>query len=220
MSREPNPAAGPRSSKTSRNDASRSAQAGSRKHWARRFAVGVAAWLLPVAVVWVILTPYYNNFLTKAAERLVRLTERPAVTRLHVHDPHHLVITRTDYSIPGKPWLYSIRTTDTHFPLIMLGAFFLAVPGIGWRKRLENLGWAVLISVFFHIVSLFFRVKFVYATQLGAWSIEHYGSLGRNFWGLSSHLLEVPFKFALPFVLWAAFYVRLLLPDRGGPTVE
>ncbi len=185
-----------------------------RRHWARRFAIGVAAWLLPVAVVWVILTPFYNNFLTKAAERLVRLTESPAVTRLQVHDPHHLVITRTDLPT-SRGWLQSIRTTDTHFPLIMLGAFFLAVPSIGWKKRLENLGWAVLIAVFFHIVSLYFRVHFVYATQLGAWSGEHYGTLARNFWGLSSHLLELPFKFALPFVLWAAFYVHYLLPDRA-----
>ncbi len=186
-----------------------------RQAWPRRFAVGVAAWLLPVAVVWVLLTPFYNNFLTKAAERLVRLTERPAVTRLVVHDPHHLVITRTDFPT-ARGWLQSIRTTDTHFPLIMLGAFFLAVPGIGWKKRLENLGWGVLIAVFFHIVSLFFRTKFVYATQLGAWSGEHYGALAQNFWGLSSHLLELPFKFALPFVLWAAFYVRHLLPERGA----
>ena len=184
--------------------------------WPRRFAVGVALWLVPIAVVWVVLTPFYNNFLTTAAERLVRLTESPGVTRLQVHDPHHLVITRTDYSPPGKRWLQSIRTTDTHFPLIMLGAFFLAVPGIGWRKRLENLGWALLIAVFFHIVSLFFRVQFVYATQLGSWSAEHHGPLARNFWGLSSHLLELPFKLALPFVLWAAFYVRHLLPSRGG----
>ena len=198
-----------------RAGAPRSPQNGSgRQPWARRFAVGVAAWLLPVAVLWVILTPFYNNFLTKAAERPVRLTESPAGTRLLGHDPHHLVITRTDFST-SRGWLHSIRTTDTHFPLIMLGAFFLAVPGVGWRKRLENLGWALLIAVFFHIVSLFFRVQFVYATQLGSWSAERYGSLAQNFWGLSSHLLELPFKFALPFVLWAAFYVHHLLPGRG-----
>ncbi len=184
------------------------------RSWARRFAVAVGGWLLPAAVVWAVLTPYYNNFLTRAAERLVRLTERPAVTRLQVHDPHHLVITRTDFPT-ARGWLHSIRTTDTHFPLILLGAFFLAVPGVGWRRRLENLGWGLLIAVFFHIVSLACRTKFVYATQLGDWSAEHYGAMAQNFWGLSSHLLELPFKFALPFALWAAFYVRHLLPERG-----
>lgn len=185
-----------------------------RSEWARRFVVGVAVWLVPVAIAWIVLTPYYNRFLTTSAENLVRVAESPNVTRLTVHDRHHLVIQRSDYSIPDKPWLASIRTSDTHFPLIMLGAFFLAVPGVGWRRRLENLGWALLISVFFHIVSLFFRVHFVYATQLGEFSRENYGPLASNLWGISSHLLELPFKFALPFLLWAAFYVRQILP--GG----
>jgi hypothetical protein len=175
----------------------------------------VAAWLIPVAVAWLFLTPYYNLFLTLSAENLVRLTESPAVTHLVVHDRHHLVITRTDLP-SSRGWLHSVRTTDTHFPLILLGAFFLAVPGIPWRKRLENLGWALLISIFFHILSLFFIVKFVYATQLGSWSAEHYGSFARNFWGLSKHLIDLPFKFAMPLLLWAAFYLRHLLPNRGA----
>ncbi len=182
--------------------------------WARRFAVGVLLWLLPAAIVWMVVTPFYNRFLTTSAENLVRLTESPGVTRLTVHDRHHLVIQRSDYAIPDKPWLGSIRTSDTHFPTIMLAAFFLAVPGVSWRRRLENLGWALLIAAFFHIVSLFFRVNFVYATQLGAFSRENYGSLAINLWGISSHLLELPFKFAMPFLLWAAFYIRLVLP--GG----
>ena len=184
-----------------------------RSDWVRRFVLGVAAWLVPAAIAWIVLAPYYNRFLTTAAENLVRVVESPNVTRLTVHDRHHLVIQRSDTSRPGKPWLGSIRTSDTHFPLIMLVAFFLAVPGIRWRRRLENLGWALLIAVFFHIVSLFFRVHFVYATQLGEFSAEHYGPLARNLWGISSHLLELPFKFALPFLLWAAFYIRRILPS-------
>ena len=76
-----------------------------------------------------------------------------------------------------------------------------------WRERLANLGWAVLIAVFFHLLLLFFFVKFVYATQLGAWSLAHYGAFARNFFGLGKHLLDLPFKLALPLVLWAAFYI-------------
>ncbi|MEZ5313188.1 MAG: hypothetical protein R2862_05780 [Thermoanaerobaculia bacterium] len=56
-------------------------------------------------------------------------------------------------------------------------------PGILRGRRWENLGWASLISIFFHILLLFFFVKFVYATQLGSWSGQHYGSFGQNFWG-------------------------------------
>ncbi len=184
--------------------------------WSGRFTLGAALWLIPVALLWAMLTPFYNAFLTTSAENLVRLTESPKVTRLLEHDQHHFIITRTDVPTT-KGWLESVRTTDVHFPLVMLGAFFLAVPGIAWRKRLENLGWATLISIFFHIFSLLFWVKFIYATQLGDWSAENYSTWQMNFWGLSKHLLDLPFKFAMPLLLWSAFYLRELLPapSRG-----
>jgi len=179
--------------------------------WSQRFVLGVVLWLIPVAAVWSLATPVYNKFLTESAENLVRLTESPRVTRLLAHDDHHLVVTRTDVS-DARGWLESVRTTDVHFPLVMLGALFLAVPGVPWRKRLENLGWAALFSIFFHIVSLFFWIKFIYATQLGEWSAAHYAAWQMNFWGLGKHLLDLPFKFALPLLLWSAFYLRELLP--------
>ena len=59
-------------------------------------------------------------------------------------------------------------------------------------------------------------VKFIYATQLGAWSAENYGSWGQNFFGLGKHLLDLPFKFALPLLLWSALYLRQLLPGTDG----
>lgn len=184
-----------------------------RAAWSRRFILGVLLGLIPSAMVWVLVTPFYNVFLKTSAENLVRLTESPGVTRLLVHDKHHLVITRTDVPSP-KGFLDSVRTTDIHFPLIMLGAFFLAVPAVPWRRRFENLGWATLFSIFFHIVSLFFWVKFIYATRLGDWSAQNYSDFQINFWGLGKHLLDLPFKFAMPFLLWTAFYLRLLLPEN------
>lgn len=187
--------------------------AAGRRTFAVRFARNVALWLLPVALVWLVLTPFYNRFLTQAAENLVRLTERPSVTRLAVARTHYFLVSRSDVPSP-RGHVSSVRVTDTHFPLVMLGAFFLAVPGVGWRRRLGALGWAFVISVSFHVVSLFSWVKFIYATQLGDWSAAHYGAFGQNFWGLSKHLLDLPFKFALPLALWAFFYLRLLAPER------
>jgi hypothetical protein len=190
----------------------RAAKSPGRSHWPRRFTLGVILWLLPVALVWTLITPFYNLFLATSAENLVRLSESPAVTRLTVFDRHHFVIRRTDFP-PTKNPVSSVRTTDTHFPLVILGAFFLAVPGVPWRTRLENLGWALLVAIFFHIFSLFSWVKFTYATQLGEWSATHYSVWQINFWGLLKHLLDLPFKLALPLLLWAVFYLRLLLPD-------
>lgn len=182
-----------------------------RRTFATRFARGVLLWLVPVATVWFLLTPFYNRFLTQATLNLVLLFESPNITHLNIAQEHYFLVSRSDYTTK-KGHLSSVRVTDTHFPLIMLGAFFLAVPGVRWRDRFEPLFWALAFSACFHIISLCFWVQFIYATQLGDWSLEHYGTFARNFWGLGKHLLDLPFKLASPLVLWAFFYMRRLMP--------
>ncbi len=157
--------------------------------------------------------PVYNRFLLGSAENLVHLADSPDVTDLLRKDDHFAYVSRRDFP-PSKSLVHSFRVTDVHFHLVMLIALFLAVPGLPWR-RLQNLGLALLITVFFDILLIFFQVKFAYATHLGAWNLAHYGVFARNFWGLGKHLLDLPLKFSLPFVLWASFY--LLEADRLTP---
>jgi hypothetical protein len=175
--------------------------------WTGRLVRSLLLWILPVVVVWLLITPFYNRFLSVAGERLARLTEFPGVTRLYIQETHQVLVTRSDMS--GKQdFVYKFRLTDLHFNLILTVALFLAVPAVENRRRMENLGWALLASVCFHILVLFFYVKFVYSTQLGAWSSEHYGPLAQNLWGFGKHLLDLPFKLALPFILWTGFYFQ------------
>ena len=180
--------------------------------WAFLFIRNALLWLLPVALLWVVAAPVYNRFLLGSAQNLVRLTESPDVTNLLRKDDHFAYVARRDFP-PAKSLVHSFRVTDVHFHLVMLGALFLAVPRIPWRRRLENLGWALLITIFFDIFLVFFYVKFTYATQLGAWSAAHYGSFAQNFWGLGKHLFDLPFKLTLPFLLWAAFYLGDLMTE-------
>lgn len=179
----------------------------------RRFLRNLLLWLLPVVVVWLALTPFYNRFLLSAGGNLVRLVESPNVSELvqAYEDPSYARVLRLDFP-PARRAVGSFRLTDLHFHLILLAVLFLAVPGVPWRERLGNLGWALLIALVFHLVLVLFQVRFIYATQLGAWSMEHYGAFARNFWGLGKHLLDLPFKLALPLALWGVFYLRRLLP--------
>ncbi len=175
--------------------------------WTGRLVRSLLFWSLPAAVVWLLLTPFYNRFLSVAGEQLARLTEFPGVTRLYIQETHQVLVTRSDMS--GKQaFVYKFRLTDLHFNLILTVALFLAVPAVEKRRRFENLGWALLVSVCFHILVLFFYVKFVYSTQLGAWSNEHYGAFAQNLWGFGKHLLDLPIKLALPFILWTGFYFQ------------
>ena len=190
--------------------------AGRERPWASRFLRGLLVWAVPVTLVWIVLTPFYNRFLTVSAERLLHLGESPAATGLTLSEQHFAVVTRNDLSA-ARGYLYRIRVTDIHFNWLMLGAFFLAVPAVDARRKLSNLGWAALATVFFHIVSLFLFVKFVYATQLGSWSLAQYGPAAREIWGMAKHVFDLPLKFAWPFLLWAGFYFTSLVPPPARP---
>ncbi|HEV2855804.1 MAG TPA: hypothetical protein VHC97_23655 [Thermoanaerobaculia bacterium] len=190
-----------------------------RRNWGLLFIRNTLLWLLPVALLWTLLTPFYNRFLLGSAENLAHWTESPDVTNLLRKDDHFAYVSRRDFP-PSKSLVHSFRVTDVHFHLVMLGTLFLAVPGISWRRRLENLGWALLITIFFDIFLVYFYVKFAYATRLGDWSLAHYGPFARNFWGLGKHLLDLPFKLTLPFLLWAGFYLRELMAEVRLPTAS
>lgn len=170
---------------------------------------------LPVLALWWLITPFYNRFLIGGTETLVRLSEEPSVTRLAPKEVHYAVITRTDRPISDGA-LGSFRVTDIHFPLLLLWSLFLAVPGVAWTRRLEAVGWATLLLIFFHLFDAFLWVKFTYATQLGSWSAANYTTFQQNFWGLSKHVADLPVKFGLPLALWVAFFYRELT-GRGGP---
>jgi hypothetical protein len=186
-----------------------------RSSWAGRLIRNVLLWIVPVWLVWMAITPIYNRFLATAGENLLLMTESPNVTDLLVQGAHTAHVQRRDFP-PSRSLVGSIRVTDLHFHLVLLATLFLAVPGVPWRERLSNLAWALLIAVVFHLLLLFFWVKFVYATQLGAWSVAHYGPFARNLFGLGKHLLDLPFKLALPLILWAGFYIGRMLEELRG----
>ena len=181
--------------------------------WTLRLARNVALALLPVALAWVALTPAYNRVLLGSAENLLHLAERPDVTDLLRRGDHHAYVARRDFP-PARTLVHQLRVSDLHFHLILVVALFLAVPGVPWRERLGNLGIALLAAVVFDVVLLFVEVKAFYATGLGEWSLARYGPVARNVWGLAGHLLGLPFKLALPFLLWAPFYLPHLLPGK------
>lgn len=180
--------------------------------WAMLLIRNTLLWLVPVAVLWWFATPVYNRILVDTAVHVLHLFEHPAVTELPAKGDHDAYVVRRDFP-PARSLVHPFRVTDVHFHLLLLCALFLAVPRLPWRERLENLAIAVAITVVYDIVLVVFIVEFAYATQLGAWSLAHYGAFARNFFGLGKHLLDLPFKLALPLLLWCAFYLPRL---RGG----
>lgn len=180
--------------------------------WALLFVRNVVLWLVPAFLVWVLFTAFYNRFLLASAQNLLHLTEYPSATQFVQQGTHDALIARQQPPLGRLP--HGFRVTDVHFHLVLLAALFLAVPRVPWRERLGNLGLALLVTIFFDIFLVFTKVKVAYATELGRFSLEQYGPFARNAWGLLHHLLDLPFKLALPFALWAVFYLPQLSPRR------
>ncbi|HXU45228.1 MAG TPA: hypothetical protein VN783_06865 [Thermoanaerobaculia bacterium] len=188
----------------------------SRSAWSRAFVRNLLLALIPVAAVWWLATPLYNRLLLGGAQTLLHATESPDATSLLPRDDQSAYVQRRDFP-PAKSLVHSFQVTDVHFHLVLVFLLFLAVPGVPWRRRLENLGWALLATVLFDLALVFFLVKAAYATRLGAWSAAHYDAFSRNVYGLIAHLLDLPFKLGLPFLLWAGCYLGDL---QGRPPAE
>jgi len=180
-----------------------------RRGWAARLIRNSLLWMVPVAALWWLATPVYNRMLLSSAGGLLSLFEHPAVTELLAKGDHDAYVVRRDFP-PARALVHPFHVTDVHFHLLLLGALFLGVPGLPWRERLGNLAIAALVTVVYDVLLVVFIVEFVYSTQLGAFSLAHYGAVARNFWGLGKHLLDLPFKLALPLLLWCAFYLPQL----------
>lgn len=185
--------------------------------WPLRLLRNALLWLVPVWALWALAAPTGNALLLRTGEAALNLFESPDVTELLLRQGgHDAYVARRDFP-PARALVAPFRVTDLHFHLVLLGTLFLAVPGVPWRERLRNLGWALLATVVFDVLLLSVYVQAVYATRLGAWSLAHYGPLARNLWGMAEHLLDLPVKLALPFALWAGFYLRLLSrEERDG----
>jgi hypothetical protein len=148
---------------------------------------------------WLAFSAPYERFLAAAAEKLLRGTERPPVTRLSARGGE-ILVERSDFP-PAAP-RPGIPAADLHFNLALLAAL-VALDRRPWEagRVAAFLGGCLLLSAV-HVVALFFQVRSVYATDLGAWSAAHYGPLARNFWSGGFHFYQVAGRFAAPFAIW------------------
>ncbi|MCS7182698.1 MAG: hypothetical protein NZ869_06275 [Thermoanaerobaculum sp.] len=174
-------------------------------------------WSVPVALLlWLLLRPAYNTFLAWSAEKLCRIWETPAVTRVVV-EGDKAVIGREDMRT-GSGWLgYSL--TQIHFNLIPTLALILALPGWHRQEGWQKLVWALTILVVSHVLGLVFHIQYFFATSLGPWSVANYSEFSRNLYGFFQYFFDIPLSFTLPLLLWAGLYWEDVLSLVGlSPT--
>lgn len=157
------------------------------------FLVGLAVFYLFSAA--------YERAVAPSAELLLRLGERPAVTRLEAPGENFVVI-RTDFP-PGRTIL--LPAADLHFNFVLLLALFALNPHPLKQGRAVRFLLAALTLFLVHIIFLIFQVESYYATRYGEWSAAHYGVFARNFWAGGFHFYQIAGRFAAPFAIWWLF---------------
>ncbi len=175
---------------------------------------------LPIALAvalaaWLVLRPALDTVVCGLAEILIRGYEQPRVTRLVPVD-HRVEVRRSDLRTGSA--IPTVSLTEVHFNTIVLLALFLALPRPWSRPQVERLvlGWCVLLAA--QTLNLVFHVKFIYATSLGDWSIQHYSVVSRNVYGFLQYFTDLPGRFAAPFLIWIGFnwdQVMVMISPEG-----
>jgi len=160
-----------------------------------RLCVGFAAGL----AFWFAFSAPYERTVAAAAEALLRLFERPAVTALSASGGE-IRVERSDFP-PASP-RPGVSAADLHFNFVMLAALFALSPRPLEPRRFARFWLAAAALWGIHVLALVAEVESLYATSLGPWSEAHYGPFARNFWAAAFHFYLIAGRFAAPFALW------------------
>jgi len=164
-------------------------------------AKGAAGFLIAVVLWWALSAPY-ARLLAAVSGSLMRMTERPPVTRLSA-DGTELVIDRDDF--PRASPRPALLLMDLTANVILLTTLFAAARHPLNDRNIGRFFLAALCLIAVHVMAVVFNVQAIYALRLGAWSERHYGPLARNLWGAGAHFYSVAGVFGAAFALWWLF---------------
>jgi len=160
------------------------------------------AGFLAGALLWWALSAPYARLLASVSELLIRLAERPPVTRLAA-DGTDLVIDRDDFpSASPRPALLLMDLTAN---IIVLTTLFSVARRPLSDRNIAGLLLASLSLGVVHVAAVIVNVQSIYALRLGAWSARNYGPVARNLWGAAAHFYSVAGVFGAAFALWWLF---------------
>ena len=168
-----------------------------------RLAVRAFAGFLVGLAVWVFLSPPYNRVIAAAAEKTLRIFERPPVTQLRPAEDNYVTVDRRDFDPRSKR--PGIALHDLTFNVILLTALFAASRRPFSDRNIGGFFAAAAILALTHILGLTIEVMSIYVAKLGMWSTVHYSNVERNVWGVANHFYRLVLMYAIAFALWWLF---------------
>lgn len=174
-------------------------------------AKGAVGFLLGLGL-WAGFAGIYSDFIATAAQPLLRLMERPAVTRL-VPDGSTIIVNRDDF--PRSSPRPQLPLNDLTFNVILLTTLFATERSPLSTRNVTRFLAACLVLAVTHVLAFVATVESVYALQLGPWSAAHYGPISRNFWSGAAHFYRIVGLYGIAFLLW-----WMLRPGAEVPAAE
>lgn len=164
-------------------------------------AKGAAGFLFGLALWWGLSAPY-ARLLATMTEPLIRIVERPAVTRLAAGGTE-LTIDRDDF--PRSSPRPGLTLMDLTANIVLLTTLFAVNKRPISDRNILGFLLAGLALVAVHIAAIIVNVESIYALRLGPWSERNYGAFARNFWGAGAHFYSLIGVFGAGFALWWLF---------------
>jgi hypothetical protein len=164
-------------------------------------AKGATGFLLGLVFWWALSSPY-ARLLASLSEPLIRIAERPPVTRL-IPNGTELTIDRSDF--PRESPRPGLLLMDLTANIIVLTTLFAVNRKPLSDRNVAGLLLASLVLVLVHVAAVVANVQSIYALRLGAWSDRNYSSAAQNFWGAGAHFYSVIGVFGSAFALWWLF---------------
>jgi hypothetical protein len=135
-------------------------------------------------------------------EPLIRMVERPAVTRL-IAGGTDLTIDRDDF--PRSSPRPGLTLMDLTVNIVLLTTLFAVNKRPISDRNILGFVLAAVALVAVHIAAIIVNVESIYALRLGPWSERNYGAFARNFWGAGAHFYSLIGVFGAGFALWWLF---------------
>jgi hypothetical protein len=159
------------------------------------FLVGLAAWIF--------LSPAYDRVVAAGAQAVIRVFEKPKVTRLVPAEDNFVTVDRADFDPRSKRPGIPIR--DLTFNIALMTALFAVSKRPFSDRNIGGFLVALVLLTFTHVFGAIGEVMAIYVAKLGMWSTVHYSDLERNVWGVINHFYRLVLMYAFAFALWWIF---------------
>lgn len=177
-----------------------------------RAALRAAAGVVLGMLGWVALSPLYDRVVARSASTLIRLVERPPVTRLRQASPSTFEIDRSDFDPRSPRPVLAIRVLTANVVLVAL--LFALEKRPFSDQNIRGLFLACVVLYATHVFGVIAKVMSIYALQLGPWSSINYSRFEQNIWGGLSHAYTLVLMYGFAFAVWWVFRSPSPEPSR------